>query len=106
MIVSNRESYILQYDFIIVLAFDLQSDLNSGVSIVARCSQCPAFSPYKCDHPKMTKLILQAYLSWSFDRPGVSSLIFVPSLVTTNVTTGLFYSFGKYIVNFALVTLA
>ena len=42
-----------------------------------------------------------AYLSCNFGSPGKSSVIFAPLLVTTIVTTGLFYSFGKYVVNFA-----
>ncbi len=48
--------------------------------------------------------IFPAYLSWSFDSCGMSSLIFAPSLVTTIVTTGLFCSFGKHVVNFAHFT--
>jgi hypothetical protein len=54
--------------------------------------------------PKTTMPIVPAYLSWSFVCLGMSTLIFVPLLVTTIVTTGLFYSFGKYVVNFAHFT--
>ena len=46
-----------------------------------------------------------AYLSCNFGRPGKSSVIFAPLLVTTIVTTGLFYSFGKHVVNLFILFL-